>query len=216
VAGEEIVRMRIPSSAAAVVWLLAVTSHPAAAHHVMSGKLPTTFMQGMLSGLGHPIIGLDHLAAIVAVGCLAAMHRTGAALATCFVLAMLAGVAMHLRQITLPASEILVALSVIALGSTLILRRSLVPSGVLALFAIAGLLHGHALGESIVGAEPAPLYAYLFGLAMVQTAVALGVMTLVRMLGQPAGNELAAVRLVGAGIIGIGLAALVAQIVPGA
>ena len=53
---------------------------PALAHHVMGRELPADFAQGLLSGLGHPIIGLDHLAAVVAVGCLASLQpaRRGA------------------------------------------------------------------------------------------------------------------------------------------
>ena len=43
-------------------------AEPALAHHVMGGRMPATFGQGFLSGLGHPVIGLDHLAAVVAVG----------------------------------------------------------------------------------------------------------------------------------------------------
>ena len=34
----------------------------ASAHHVMGGKTPATFAEGVLSGLGHPIIGPDHRA----------------------------------------------------------------------------------------------------------------------------------------------------------
>ena len=133
--------------------LLALAAAPAAAHHPMGGKLPATMTQGLLSGLGHPIIGLDHLAAIIAVGCIAAWYRTGPALAVGFVAAMIAGVALHLRETTVPASEALVALSVMALGATLVLRKALHPAAALTLFVIAGLLHGYALGESIVGAE---------------------------------------------------------------
>ena len=44
---------------------------PAWAHHAMDMALPQTFSQGLLSGLGHPVIGIDHLAAIVGVGMLA-------------------------------------------------------------------------------------------------------------------------------------------------
>jgi len=52
-------------------------AEPAWAHHVMGGKLPQTFLQGLLSGFGHPVIGIDHLAAIVGVGILAALERFG-------------------------------------------------------------------------------------------------------------------------------------------
>jgi urease accessory protein len=41
------------------------------------------------------------------------------------------------------------------------------------LFAAAGLFHGYALGESIVGAESSPLGAYLAGLLAIQTLIAI-------------------------------------------
>src|SRR6267378_2162800 len=44
---------------------LAVLPRMAWAHHFMDGGLPETFAQGLLSGLGHPVIGLDHAAFIV-------------------------------------------------------------------------------------------------------------------------------------------------------
>jgi len=37
---------------------------------------------------------------------------------------------------------------------------------------LAGLLHGHAYAESIFGAEPAPLAAYLAGFSLVQLGIA--------------------------------------------
>ena len=50
---------------------------PALAHHPMGGTTPTTFMQGLLSGIGHPILGLDHLAALIAVGLVASRFASG-------------------------------------------------------------------------------------------------------------------------------------------
>ena len=47
---------------------LALLPRIAWAHHFMGGGLPQTFTQGLLSGLGHPVIGLDHAAFIVAAG----------------------------------------------------------------------------------------------------------------------------------------------------
>ncbi len=40
----------------------------ASAHHVMGGGLPDTWVAGLLSGIGHPMIGLHYLAFVVAVG----------------------------------------------------------------------------------------------------------------------------------------------------
>lgn len=194
---------------------LALGAGPAAAHHVMGGRMAVTFGEGLLSGLAHPVIGLDHFAAVVAVGCLAAAHIAGARLAVGYVAAMTAGVAVHLQGMSVPASEILVALSVIVLGVTLVSQRHLSGSAALALFAAVGLLHGYALGESIYGAEPTPLTAYLLGLAVIQSVIALGAMVLARMAWRRSADH-APLRLTGAGIAGIGLAILVQQIVPAA
>ena len=194
---------------------LALSAGQASAHHVMGGRMAATFGEGLLSGLAHPIIGLDHFAAVVAVGCLAAAHRAGPELAVGFVVAMIAGVAVHLRGVSLPGAEILVALSVIALGVAMLRRRDMSAIAALVLFAVVGLLHGYVLGESIYGAEPTPLTAYLLGLAVIQSAVALAAMSVARMLARQTA-DVSPLRLTGAGIAGIGLAVVMQQIVPGA
>lgn len=194
---------------------LAVLSlaEPALAHHVMGGQMPATLTQGLLSGFGHPVIGLDHFAAVVAVGCIAAVHDAGVRLVIGYVLAMMAGVAVHLMGASLPGSELWVALSVIALGVTLAMRRDMASAAALALFAVVGLLHGYALGESIYGAEQTPLVAYLVGLAVIQSLIALAAMNIARTLMRRAADALP-LRLIGAGIAGVGLAIVVQQIVP--
>jgi urease accessory protein len=195
--------------------VIALSSAPAFAHHVMGGRMPATFGEGILSGLGHPVIGLDHFGAVVAVGCLAAVHRAASALVVAFVLAMMAGVALHLHGATVPGTEMLVALTVIALGALMLHHRQ-VPAGVaLVLFAMVGVVHGYALGESIYGAEPMPLYAYLLGLAVIQGAIALGAAKIARSLAQRSSDP-SPLRLVGAGIAGIGLAVLMQQVIPAA
>jgi urease accessory protein len=184
---------------------------PAFAHHPMGGAMPATFAQGLLSGLGHPVIGFDHLAAVVAVGCIASAHGSGARIVIGYVVAMMAGVAVHLMGASLPGAELWVALSVIALGAVLVARSDLGTGAALALFAVVGLLHGYALGESIYGAEQTPLVAYLIGLAVIQSAIALAAMSLGRLITRRIA-EAAPLRLIGAGIAGIGLAIVVQQI----
>jgi urease accessory protein len=150
---------------------LALAPVPASAHHVMGGKLPVTFMQGLLSGLGHPVIGLDHFAAIVGVGILAALIGRGVFSVLAFSAALILGVALHLASADIPAAELFVGLSTVLIGALVALRRSPgVPLAVL-LFAGAGVVHGYALGESIVGAEASPLGAYLAGLLVIQTVI---------------------------------------------
>jgi len=194
---------------------VALGAAPAFAHHVMGGRMPATFAEGILSGLGHPVIGLDHFAAVVAVGCLAAAHRAGPVLALGFVMSMMGGVVLHLKGTTVPAAEIMVALSVIILGAIMLRGQNLATGAALTLFALVGLVHGYALGESIYGAEQTPLYAYLLGLAVIQGAIALAAMSIARAVARRSA-DLSPLRLIGAGIAGIGLAVLMQQIVPGA
>lgn len=192
----------------------AMTADPALAHHVMGGQLPATFAQGLLSGLGHPVIGLDHFAAVLAVGFIAGAHRAGPLLAVAFVVAMMAGVAAHVGGASVPGREILVALTVTGLGALMLRREPPAPGFALALFAAIGLIHGYALGESIYGAEPTPLAAYLAGLAVIQGAIAMAAMWSGRAV--LARKDAITLRLIGAGIAGVGFAILVQQIVPAA
>ena len=148
-----------------------IVAEPAWAHHPMGGTLPQTFLQGLLSGFGHPVIGVDHLAAIVGVGILAAIAGRSAAVVLAFSVAVIAGVGLHLTRVDLPASELFVGLTTLLIGGLVIARQSMGAGLALLLFAVAGLVHGYALGESIVGAEASPLVAYLLGLLIMQTAI---------------------------------------------
>lgn len=197
----------------AILAAASLLAEPALAHHVMDGSLPVTFTDGLLSGLGHPVIGLDHFAAVVAVGCLAATHPKGWGLVIGFVVAMMAGVAAHLQGAAVPGAEILVALTVIALGAVLLTHRQLSAAVALVLFVAVGWLHGYALGESIYGAEQTPLVAYLIGLCVIQSAVALAAMFAARA-ALTRTKQIHSLRLIGAGIAGIGLTVLVQQLIP--
>jgi urease accessory protein len=156
-----------------LVFVLMLCAGAAEAHHVMDGEMPATWGQGLLSGLGHPIIGIDHLAAVFGVGALAAAQGASARVMIAFVVAMLAGAAVHAGKADIPAGEILVGVSLLAFAALLFVRSSLSSGWIALLFAAAGLIHGYVLGESIVGAEQAPLVAYFIGLAVIQSAVAI-------------------------------------------
>jgi urease accessory protein len=194
-----------------LVLALAVWAEPALAHHVMGGQTPLTFMDGFLSGIGHPVIGFDHLAAVIAVGCLAATQSRSEWVGLGYVLATLIGAAAHIGEATVRGSELFVAASVIALGVVLIRQRPPRMDVAIALFAFAGLVHGYALGESVAGAERAPLYGYFFGLALIQSAIVLAVLFGVRMWGQQSATT-TVTRLLGAGVAGIGLAVLAKEL----
>ncbi|MEZ5855636.1 MAG: HupE/UreJ family protein [Hyphomicrobiaceae bacterium] len=152
-----------------------IASSPASAHHAMGGQLPSTFMQGLLSGLAHPVIGPDHLAFIIAIGVAAALVPAGLGLVAAFIAASTAGVFIHTGAITIPHAEIFIAGSVIAAAALISRQGGKTSMPWLALAASGGVLHGYAFAESIVGAEANVLGAYLLGLALVSAAIAVGV-----------------------------------------
>ncbi|BBK34102.1 urease accessory protein [Stella humosa] len=162
--------MFIKAIAAGTAWLFMATG--ASAHHAMDGQLPDTLMGGLLSGLGHPVIGWDHLAFVVGIGILSMVAGLGVAPILCFVLATVAGCLLHVLGADLPAAEVAIALSILALAALLVVGWRRVPA-LLALVALAGVFHGYAYGESIVGAEATPLLAYLVGFALIQAAIAI-------------------------------------------
>ncbi|MFG1192742.1 HupE/UreJ family protein [Xanthobacter flavus] len=195
-----------------LVPLFAATS--AEAHHAMGGRLPATFGEGFISGLAHPVIGLDHLGFIVAAGLIAGVMGLGAFVPVAFVVASIAGVMLHVQLVNLPFAETVIALSVVAIGGLLAAGREKPARGVwIGLFAIAGLFHGYAYGESIVGAEPTQLVAYLAGLAVVQSVIGAGVALVAS--GRAWTPTSLAPRLAGAAAFGIGLSAVVTQLIPG-
>jgi len=150
-----------------------LTATPAAAHHPFGGETPSNFFEGLLSGFGHPIIGPDHFAFVVAVGLLAAIKERGIFIPIAFVLTALAGTGIHLMSLDLPFPEVIISASVLVFGIMLALKSSPNSMVLIALAAIAGLFHGYAYGEAIVGAEITPLVAYLAGFSLIQLAIAL-------------------------------------------
>ena len=75
-------------------------------------------------------------------------------------------------------------MTTLLIGALVIVRQSMGAGLALLLFAVAGLVHGYALGELIVGAEPSPLMAYLLGLLIIQTAIGVTVYAAVRSLAR--------------------------------
>jgi urease accessory protein len=146
---------------------------PVTAHHPLAGRLPANAFEGFLSGLAHPVIGLNHFAFVVAVGLLAASQRRGFLIPAAFVLTALGGTGIHLMNVDLPAPEQVISASVLLFGILLAAKTRPNVLVITGLGAIAGLFHGYAYGEAIVGAGMAPLVAYLAGFTFIQLTVAM-------------------------------------------
>jgi urease accessory protein len=190
---------------------LLATAGTASAHHLMGGKTPSTFADGILSGVGHPIIGPDHLAFLVALGIAVGVGRLSLVTPLLFLLAMACGVAVHIEAVNIPAAELIVALSVLIAGALIALEWRIPANAWAVIFSIAGFFHGYSYGESIYGAETTPLAAYLVGLVAVQTALVVGIAFASRALWTA---SRIGPRLAGAAICGVGFAVVVGQIIP--
>ena len=127
----------------ALAGALALLLHGPAFAHVESGTAA-----GLASGLLHPITGLDHLVAMVAVGLWGAQLGSPAIwlLPITFPLVMAFGGVLGLAKVSLPFTEQAVALSAVVLG-VLILLRVRPPLWIAALVvATFAIFHGYAHG----------------------------------------------------------------------
>jgi len=148
-----------------------VFASPASAHHPMGGRVPSNFFEGFMSGLAHPVIGLDHLAFIVAVGLFAALKPQGFLIPLSFVLSAMFGTGLHLMGVNLPVVELVVPASILLFGVFLTTKTSPNALVMIALSAVSGLFHGHAYGEAIFGAQTTALVSYLVGFTLIQLVI---------------------------------------------
>ena len=142
--------------------LLAFGAPSGASAHVMHGE-----SVGFLSGFEHPISGLDHIIAMVAVGLWGAQLGRPAIwlLPVTFPLIMAVGGFLGLIGVPLPASEVAIALSGVCLGAAVLagFRPPLWAAAVLV--GAFGLFHGYAHGAELPPGDNALLYSLGFVLA---------------------------------------------------
>jgi len=139
--------------------LLILLSPETAMAHVESGEAG-----GFLSGVSHPISGLDHVLAMVAVGLWGAQLGIPAVwlLPIAFPMMMAFGGMLGLIGVPVPGVEIGIAVSGIVLGAMVLgeVKTPLVVSIILvAFFAV---FHGHAHGTELSEGQNAMLYSLGF------------------------------------------------------
>ena len=182
---------------------------PALAHHPLGGMPMETFMHGLMSGVGHPVLGFDHMFFVVAMG-IAALFTTQRMLAPAgYIAAMLVGCGLMYAGVAMPMQETVIVVSLLAMGGIVLSGRALGTGTAIALFAAFGLFHGSAFGGSIAtqegGVSSAVLLGYLIGLGVVQYALAIAAGWVVEKIF--GATEAAAInaRLAGAMVAGVGL-----------
>ena len=179
---------------------------PARAHIV------TAAQGGFGSGFAHPLTGPDHFLAMFAVGLWGAQMggRPVWTLPVTFPLIMVTGGLAGMLGFELPAIEIGIALSIIALGSAIALAWRPAEWVALVLISVFAVCHGYAHGVELPRAvDPAD---YAVGFVLATGVIHLSGIGVGLVLNKPVGGRLA--RALG-GLIGIaGIYFLVPTIIP--
>jgi urease accessory protein len=155
------------------LFLAALTTIAAQAHTGHGSTL------GFADGIGHPLSGIDHILAMVAVGMFAAQlgGRAVWLMPGAFIAMMAVGGALGISGIQLPFVELGIAASVIVLGA-LVALQSVTPTSIaMGLTGFFALFHGHAHGTEMPTDASCLSYAAGFSLATATlhvTGVALG------------------------------------------
>ncbi len=149
-----------PARPALLVVPLLVGASPALAH--TGGELG-----GLTSGLLHPITGLDHVVAMVAVGLWGGILRAPAIwlLPVVFPLVMALGGAAGVAGVPLPGVEAGIALSGVVLGLMVVLAARPPLWAAVALVGAFAVFHGHAHGAELPQSAVPAIYAVGFVIA---------------------------------------------------
>jgi urease accessory protein len=124
---------------------------------------------GLLSGLLHPVTGLDHLVAMVAVGIWGAQLGRPAIwiLPITFPMIMALGGLLGLSGLPIPGAlvEVGIALSAVTLGVLIALRLTVPLWAAVVIVSVFALCHGHAHGTELPSAVNALAYGAGFVVA---------------------------------------------------
>lgn len=125
---------------------------------------------GLAAGFAHPIGGLDHVLAMIAVGILAA-QQGGKSLwlvPLAFVGTMVIGGVLGISGVAVPFVEIGIVGSIVVLGAVIALGRQLPVAGAMAMVAALAIFHGHAHGTEMPASTSGAEYAagFVFATAL--------------------------------------------------
>ena len=129
------------------VLLAALIFAPALAHaHTGAGDT-----HGFAHGFGHPLLGLDHLLAMIAIGLWAAQigGRALWAVPLTFVSVMAAGGALGIAGVPVPFTEQGIATSVLLLGLFIAMAVRMPLAFSIPIVALFAVCHGHAHGAEM-------------------------------------------------------------------
>lgn len=154
-------RFHVSSRTLMIAVLLALSAQPALAHPQKGEAV------GFLTGFLHPISGLDHVLAMIAVGLWGAQLGAPAIwlLPVAFPMVMAVGGMLGLMGLPIPGVEYGIALSAILLGAV-VMFEARPPLGFAAgLVGFFAIFHGYAHGTELPPGQSALLYSIGFVIA---------------------------------------------------
>jgi urease accessory protein len=145
---------------ALALFILAATAAPAFAH------LDPAEHGSLAAGISHPLFGLDHILAMVAVGLWAALlgGRSVWFVPTAFVGTMIAGFAVALAALGLPFVEPVIAASVVVIGLLALVALQVPTIAGMIMVGFFAFFHGYAHGGELGDAGTWP-FALGFAIA---------------------------------------------------
>ena len=153
--------VRVPRRSV-LLWLIVVCSVQVAHAHVQQGEAVS-----FSTGLRHPISGLDHVVAMIAVGLWGAQLGAPAIwlLPVAFPMVMAVGGMLGLMGVPLPGTEVGIAASAILLGGA-VMSEARPPLTVAAVgVAFFAIFHGYAHGAELPPGQNGLLYSMGFVIA---------------------------------------------------
>lgn len=145
----------------------------------------TDLGHGLLTGFLHPLMGLDHVLAMVAVGIWGAQLSRPAiwVLPVTFPMVMAFGGILGLVAMPFPGVEVGIALSAVVLGALVLLQVKVALSVAMVVVGVFALCHGYAHGAEIPAATSPASFAlgFVIGTGLLHSAgIAMGLMNTLR------------------------------------
>ena len=113
-------------------------------HHPLNGQIMGNFNDGFLSGVGHPILGLDHLIFIIGVGLICYLSKRFLNYSIKFIGGTFLGLFSIIFGFYLPFYEIMISFTLLSLGYLILVKDQDRYKG--SLLSFFGIFHGWAYG----------------------------------------------------------------------
>jgi urease accessory protein len=163
--------------------------------------------EGLVWGLADPVLRLDHLAGILAIGLLSAGVVSGLGIRISFVVFTILGMIVYLSPLNLTNTQIAIAISIIACGAMLVMPTRLNWLAIATVGVIAGLFQGYVNGEAMVDLGILTIITYMLGIIFTQTMLVTCAKEIGTIMGMGEINHIwpQIIRLAGLGFLAIGI-----------